>query len=497
MAVSDKNRPDFLDQPESRRLEFKEAFPKGDQVARTAVAFANGAGGKIVFGVKDSPRQVIGISDDQLFKTEERITNCIFDLCTPSIVPEIYIQSTEGKSLLVVEIYPGSQKPYGLKKPGRPNEIYIRAGGSNRKASPETIEALERQRRKVSFDALTVYDCPVKDVDLALFRKTFKAQTGLNIGKTQLFNLGLFQKEQGRQCPTNAALLLSDSPVRKQSFPYAKIECARFKGIDKRVFLDQLTIEGPIHDSVEPCMAFTKKNIALGSTIGEIYRKDRWEYPLEAIREALINAIIHRDYAILGSDIKVAIYDDMLEITSPGPLPDALSVEELGTGRSEIRNRILAPIFKELKLIEAWGSGIRKMHHELTDYPEVELILQEAGQAFQVQFVKKDPDRAESVSARDQVGTKKGLSKDQEGTNHLLTTAHLTILNNCKIPHSIAELMKIAGRSNRTKFRKSIISPLLSAGLLEMTEPDSPKSPTQKYRITREGWEAIKDQIGD
>ena len=212
MAVSDKNRPNFLDQPESRRLEFKEAFPKGDQVARTSVAFANGAGGKIVFGVKDSPRQVIGISDDQLFKTEERITNCIFDLCTPSIVPEIYIQSTEGKSLLVVEIYPGSQKPYGLKKPGRPNEIYIRTGASNRKASPETIEALERQRRKVSFDALTVYDCPVKDVDLSLFRKTFKAQTGLNIGKTQLFNLGLFQKEQGRQCPTNAALLLSDSP---------------------------------------------------------------------------------------------------------------------------------------------------------------------------------------------------------------------------------------------------------------------------------------------
>ena len=137
-------------------------------------------------------------------------------------------------------------------------------------------------------------------------------------------------------------------------------------------------------------MAFIKKNIALGATIGEIYRKDRWEYPLEAIREALINAIIHRDYAILGSDIKVAIYDDMLEITSPGPLPDALSVEELGTGRSEIRNRVLAPIFKELKLIEAWGSGIRKMHAELTDYPEIELILQEVGHAFQVQFVKKE-----------------------------------------------------------------------------------------------------------
>jgi predicted HTH transcriptional regulator len=508
MTQSNKTRPAYLDLPESRRLEFKEAFPKGGQVAQTAVAFANGAGDRIVFGVKDTPRQIIGIPDDQLFKNEERITNCIFDLCAPSILPEIYIQSVEEKSLLVVEIYPGAQKPYGIKRPGRPNEVYIRVSASNRKASPETIEALERQRRKVSFDALTVYGCPGEDVDLSRFKKAFKAQTGRNIGKTQLFNMGLFQKEQGRQCPTNAALLLSDSLARKQFFPYAKIECARFKGADRRVFLDQATIENPIHDSVEPCIAFIKKNIALGATIGEIYRKDRWEYPLEAIREALINAIIHRDYAILGNDIKVAIYDDMLEITSPGSLPDALSVEELGTGRSEIRNRVLAPIFKDLKLIEAWGSGIQKIRKELDQYPEIGLILQEVGSAFQVQFVKKDPDRAESVSARDhvstwkgpskdQVGTKKGPGKDQVGTKLFLTSEHLIMLSNCKKPHSIAELMKIAGRSNRTKFRKSMINPLLSAGLLEMTEPDSPKSPTQKYCTTQKGQEAVKDQVDD
>ena len=85
----------------------------------------------------------------------------------------------------------------------------------------------------------------------------------------------------------------------------------------------------------------------------------------------------------------MAIYDDMLEITSPGPLPDALSIEDLGSGRSEIRNRVLAPIFKATKLIEAWGSGIRKIHDELKGYPEIKLVLQEAGQTFQVQFVKK------------------------------------------------------------------------------------------------------------
>lgn len=494
MMPSDKTRPTFLDQPVSRRLEFKEAFPKGDQVAKTAVAFANGAGGRIVFGVKDSPRQIIGIPDDQLFKIEERITNCIFDLCAPGIVPEIYIQSVEEKSLLVVEIYPGAQKPYGIRKPGRPNEVYVRVGASNRKASPETIETLERQRRKISFDALTVNGCNVEDVDLSRFKKVFKSQTGRNIGKTQLFNMGLFQKEQGRQCPTNAALLLSDSPARRQFFPYAKIECARFKGTDRRVFLDQATIEGPIQESIEPGMAFIKKNIALGATIGEIYRKDRWEYPLEAIREALINAVIHRDYAILGSDIKVAIYDDMLEITSPGPLPDALSLEELGTGRSEIRNRVLAPIFKELKLIEAWGSGIQKIRDELDQYPEIALVLQEAGQTFQVQFRKTGVERTKPGPSRDQVSTNLAPSRHQVGTKLSLNENQVNLLIKCQKPLSLVKLMQIFNRSDRTKFRRGIISPLLELGLLEMTDPKHPNNPKQKYQTTKDGQELIKDQ---
>jgi ATP-dependent DNA helicase RecG len=307
----------------------------------------------------------------------------------------------------------------------------------------------------------------------------------------------LFQKEQGRQCPTNAALLLSDSAARKKFFPYAKIECARFKGTDRRIFLDQATIEGPIQESVKPCIAFIKKNIALGATIGEIYRKDRWEYPLEAIREALINAVIHRDYAILGSDIKVAIYDDMLEITSPGPLPDALSVEELGTGRSEIRNRVLAPIFKELKLIEAWGSGIRKMHAELSDYPEIELVLQEAGQTFQVQFRKTGVERTKLGPSKDQVGTNLAPSRHQVGTKFALNRNQVNLLIKCDNPLSIFELMQIFNRSDRTKFRRGIISPLLEMGLLEMTDPERPNNPKQKYRTTQKGQQAIKDQKGD
>jgi ATP-dependent DNA helicase RecG len=215
------------------------------------------------------------------------------------------------------------------------------------------LERLERQRRKLSFDTLPVYELSAGDVNLNDFKADYQKATQRILKNNHLKNLGLLVSERDNVYPTNTAVLLSDSLARKRLFPYAKIECARFKGTDTRIFLDQATIEGPIYAAVEPCVAFVKKNIALSSKIGEVYREDRWEYLLEAIREAISNAIIHRDYSILGSDIKVAIFDDMLEITSPGPLPDTMPIEKLGTGRSEIRNRTLAPIFKDLKLIEA------------------------------------------------------------------------------------------------------------------------------------------------
>ena len=276
-----------------------------------------------------------------------------------------------------------------LKNKGKHEGTYIRIGTVNRLASEDALIALERAGRKISFDEVAVYEIEPQDLNLKEFINDYEKTTGKNLDDEKLRNLGLFIAEHGTLHPANAAILLSNSPERKRLFPYAKVECARFKGTETSIFLDQVTIDGPIHTTIEPCISFVKRNIALGSKIGEVYREDRWEYPLEAVREAIINAVIHRDYAIRGSDIKVAIFDDMLEITSPGALPDTISIDTLGTGRSEIRNRVLAPIFKELKLIEAWGTGIQKMKREIKKYPGIELVLKETGQAFQVQFKKE------------------------------------------------------------------------------------------------------------
>ena len=132
----------FWEQPESRRLEFKGKFPKGTQVARTAIAFANGAGGRIVFGMCNESRQVAGIPDDELFVLEERISNHIFSQCSPAIIPEIYVQAVEGKNLIVVEVFPGSHKPYYLKTKGKHKGTYVRIGSYVKQASGETLSVL-------------------------------------------------------------------------------------------------------------------------------------------------------------------------------------------------------------------------------------------------------------------------------------------------------------------------------------------------------------------
>jgi len=469
----------FWLQPESRRLEFKEAWPKGDQIARTAVAFANGAGGKIVFGVKNKPREIIGIPDDKLFALEERVANYIFDRCTPTIIPEIYIQNVEGNPLLVVEIFSGFQKPFYLKNKGKRNGTYVRIGSVNRLASEEVLIALERDKRKISYDEVVVYEFAAEQLDLKQFITDYTASSGKPLSEEKLLNLGLFVLERETLFPTHAALLFSESPERNRFFPYAKIECARFKGTETKVFLDQATMNEPIYGTIESCMAFIKRNISLGSRIGEIYREDRWEYPLEAVREAIINAVVHRDYGIQGSDIKVAIFDDMLEITSPGPLPDTLPPDALGTGRSEIRNRVLAPIFKDLKLIEAWGTGIQKMRAEIQKYPEIELVLQEIGHAFQVQFIKKRARKAiEETHVTPQV-------RPQVAPQ--VTPQVFQLLSALKGVEDRDTLQRALGLKARKNFRLLYLVPALNAGLIEMTIPDKPRSSKQKYRLTEQG----------
>ena len=151
-----------LKKGENNRLEFKREFPKSaESFLKTVVAFSNGNGGKIVFGVQEEPFQIVGVPENEIFELRDKIANLIVDRCRPAIIPEIYVENVEGKYLLVVGIYPGSEKPYYLKLKGK-EEVFVRIGATTRLADEETIDLLKLERFNMSFDEKIIPSCVIE-----------------------------------------------------------------------------------------------------------------------------------------------------------------------------------------------------------------------------------------------------------------------------------------------------------------------------------------------
>jgi len=345
---------------ESKTLELKAKLPKNTNIAKTVIAFSNTAGGKLIIGVNDK-REIVGIEDIALFEIQDKIASIISDQCSPNIIPEIYSVNIEYKLLLVIEVVRGNLKPYFLKNQGKANGTYIRIGATNRLADLENINELERQKRHISFDEEICYETTFEDLDTSpLFDRFEKIGRPLNLEKLQ--NLKLVKSENNILYPTNALMILLGA------FPHSMVKCARFKGKTMDVFIDKKEYTGNIFSILENTQHFILNHINLGATINGLYRKEVYEIPEVAIREALVNAIIHRDYVNRGRDIKVGVYDDVVNIVSPGSLPNNITMEDIFSGRSESRNRVLANIFKELGFIEQWGSGINRIMNTCKEY---------------------------------------------------------------------------------------------------------------------------------
>ena len=374
---------------EGRRLELKREMPTHADLARTATAFANDAGGELLIGIDDN-RRIVGVTETDLQTIEEQVSSVIFDRCHPAILPEISYLNIGGKNVVRVQIYRGSSPPYYVKKEGRENGTYIRVGSQSRRATPEVLKELELRGRNISFDASLVHDKESKDLDISTFRKIYEEKTQETLDEQTLRKLDLIRCEQNTYYPTHALVLLSDDELRSSLFPYAKIECARFKGTSVDQFLDQKTIQGNICTQAEEAYDFILRHINKTAHTQGVYTVSRWEYPIDAIREVLRNAVVHRQYSLSSMDIKVAIYDDMVEITSPGLLPPGIDYAAMRSRQSDARNKVIAPVFKKLGIIDQWGNGLRLIADAMSAYPELELHWHEAGLTFQVQFVKKE-----------------------------------------------------------------------------------------------------------
>lgn len=297
---------------------------------------------------------------------------------------------SEGdKHLIQVTVFRGSTPPYYLKEKGKLQGTFVRVGSTNRLADEMLISELERRRRNISFDSEVIPDKPVTELNIDSFKAIFKEKTGEELSEQALKKLDLAKEMQGVEYPTNALILFSDDPLRNSLFHYAKVECARFKGISVDEFIDQKSITTNIATQAEEAYNFVLRHINKGATVEGVYTVSRWEYPVKAIREAIRNAVVHRDYSLTGKDVKVAIYDDMVEITSPGLLPPSIDYAAMESRQSDARNKVIAPVFKRLGIIDQWGNGLKLIADEMKEYPNIEVRWKEVGLSFQVQFVKR------------------------------------------------------------------------------------------------------------
>ena len=473
------NIKEILSQPEGRRLEFKAELPVHSDLAKTVVAFANDAGGDLYIGVADDPREVVGLDEDKLMTIEEKVSNIIFDCCYPAILPEIKFISVEDKHLVQVTVFRGSTPPYYLKEKGKLQGTFIRVGSTNRLADETLISELERRKRNISFDSEIIPDKPATELNIDSFKAIFKEKTGEEISEQTLKKLDLVKKMQGVEYPTNALILFSDDPLRTSLFHYAKVECARFKGISSEEFIDQKSITTNIATQAEEAYNFVLRHINKGATVEGIYTVSRWEYPVKALREVIRNAVVHRDYSLTGKDVKVAIYDDMVEITSPGLLPPSIDYAAMECRQSDARNKVIAPIFKRLGIIDQWGNGLKLIADEMKEYLNIELRWREVGLSFQVQFVKLDyfkkQERVEQI--------KQELQQELQKTT-LYSEVLRCLMNNILSRQGISNALgqkKVSGQLNK------VIQKLIAGHLIERTIPDNPNHPAQKFQLTERG----------
>jgi len=373
------NLQELVGRGESETLEYKEKFD--ERTLESAAAFANTKGGIVLIGISDNGT-VKGI---QLGKeSQKNWANQISQSTEPRVIPEIEVCELDGKSVVAIRIKEHPIKPVSLK--GR---CYKRAGNSNRILTLQEIAQIHLHSTGMSWDKLSARDAQINDINLEKIKRYIKIsrETGRRkIGDDEdpiqvLEKLDLLKDG----IPTWAAILLfRKDPHRFVS--QAAIHCGRFK--EETIVIDDRMIEGTIIEQIDEAMDFIRKNINVEFVMtGRPEREQVWDYPLEALREAVINAVCHRDYTI-SSNVEIRIYDDRLVVWSPGGLPLGITLEELYKPHSsELRNKGIAEIFYDMELIEQWGSGIDKMREGCRTAGLPEPVFEEY-QGFRVIFRK-------------------------------------------------------------------------------------------------------------
>ena len=342
---------------ENLYTEYKSSF--SDAVIETLVAFANSKGGRVLIGVDDNGKPVKNFLIHE--ETVQQWLNEIKNKTQPSIIPDAETDEIEGKEIVILSIKEFPVKPVSFR--GR---YYKRVQNSNHQLNLSEISNMHLSTFNASWDSYSTNDYTLESISLDKVNAFIEKSNVLKEFPLQDDPLTVLYKFELIKEPkiSNACHLL----FSKNDVFQATIELGRFA--TPTSIKDGLTLRSDLFKEVEEVMNFIRKHINKEYIItGNPQREERWEYPLNAIREIVINMIVHRDYMHYG-DSSVKVFDDHIEFFNPGPLPESISIEQLVQGdyTSQARNKKIAFVFKEAGIIEKYGSGIKRIKNGFVDY---------------------------------------------------------------------------------------------------------------------------------
>jgi len=395
---------EILRNGENSGVDFKRDAVENHKLAKDLVAFANLSGGMVLLGVDDDG-SVSGITRDKL---EEWVMTASRDKIRPELIPYLQIirEAARGKDVAVVRVERGYTVHHLWHNHHR--TYYIRVGSESREASPEELARLFQQRGALRMEVSPLSGSSISDLDLRRLRDYFervRQQSAPPIEdpeqwRTLLVNTEIMTEANGHAAATVAGMLLFGKRPNR-FLPQAGIDAAAHLGREKDYEArERAQLRGPMtplfsgdgqlveNGLIEQAVAFVRRNTKVESRLADGARRiDRWTYPEEAVRETLVNALVHRDYLLSGTDVELSLYEDRLEVISPGRLPNGITPERMKIGCRSSRNQLLKDVMGDYGYLEHMGMGIpRKIIKCMKQHNGTEPDLIEQEEAFMVRL---------------------------------------------------------------------------------------------------------------
>ncbi len=469
----------MLTQPEGQYLERKQSIADG--LGKTICGMANSTGGSLIIGIRPDGR-LVGVSDPSDVAAKARN---IARTCHPPADVVIEHFERKGKPLLLVEVRESHDKPHSFG-----SVFYLRVGPMTQSMTRDELAAMLQNTGRLRFEQRPCREFKYpRDLDAGTF-KTFIQRAGLSPPRSRadlILNLGIGRLDRRTLVLNDAGVLLFAKNPSK-FIPHSPIDCIMFSGWDKVDIIDRKLLEGNLIENVEEGMAFLRKNLRMRYEIKELRRKEILEIPEEALREAILNAVVHRDYYFEGTYVTIEIYRDRVEISNPGGLPPGLKPEDFGR-KAVRRNELLAEMFHRMGEIERVGSGVgrilssvraaglRKPKFEFTSFFTLTFYRHDArGPAQEIEPVEAQVEA--QAEAQD---------KAQDKAQILNSKIGMMIVEMCRTPSSSSEITKSLGHRKRSGALTKMLELLLSNGFIRYTIPEKPHHRNQKYVTTEQG----------